>query len=70
MDFGQAGILIGIARAVPATAGAQAVTAQLAAEAAQEAAETAAANAATHNYGISVDGTTLEITPPEEGSDD
>ena len=42
-------------------------TAQGKAEDAQEAAETAAANAETHNYGISVDGTTLEITPPLVG---
>ena len=66
MNFDEAGILIGIARAVPGTAGAQAVAAQLAAEAAREAAETAAANAETHNYGISVSSTTLVITPPAE----
>jgi len=38
--------------------------AQEAAELAQAAAEAARDVAETHNYGISVDGTTLEITPP------
>lgn len=36
------------------------------AETAAETAEAAAATAATHNYGISVSGTTLVITPPSE----
>jgi len=63
-DMGSIGLMIGIARSVPGTAGAKAAAAQRAAETAQEAAETAAANAQTHNYGISVSGNTLVITPP------
>ena len=66
MNFDEAGILIGIARAVPGTAGAKAVAAQLAAEAAQEAAEAALATAQEYNYAVSVSGNTLVITPPSE----
>lgn len=66
MDFGETGILIGIARSVPGTAGAQAVAAQLAAEEAQAGAEAALATAQAYNYAVSVSGTTLVITPPAE----
>lgn len=60
------GLLMGMARAVPGTAGAKAVAAQVAAEAAQAGAEEALATAQTYNYAVSVSGNTLVITEPTE----
>ena len=66
MDFSETALLIGMARAVPGTAGAKAVAAQLAAEEAQAGAEAALETAQAYNYAVSVSGTTLVIAPPAE----
>lgn len=57
IDTETLGAAIAIAKSIPGTAAQRA-------ESAAEAAENAAAEAATHNYGISVSGTKLVITPP------
>lgn len=59
MDIQTLCAAVAITKGIPGSAAERAETAQAAAEA-------AAAVAQTHNYGISVSGTTLVITPPEE----
>lgn len=59
INMGNVFMAAGIVKKIPGTAAQRAETAQAAAE-------EAAAVAATHNYGISVSGSTLVITPPEE----
>lgn len=57
MDSQTLGAAIAIAKSIPGTAAQRAETAA-------EAAENAAEIAAAHNYGISVSGNKLVITPP------
>lgn len=57
IDTETLGAALALAKSIPGTAAQRA-------ESAAEAAENAAANAATHNYGISVSGNKLVITPP------
>ncbi len=64
MDVETLGAAIAVSKLVPGTSAQRAETAQAAAEAAQAAAEAAATSAASHNYGITVSGTTLQIEEP------
>ena len=66
MDIVSIGAAVQLVKSIPGSAAQRAETAQAAAEAAQTAAETAAEQAASHNYGITVVGTTLTITEPTE----
>lgn len=70
MDANMIGLMIALAKGVPATAGQTATSAATRAAASATSAAASAEAAAAHNYGISVSGTTLNITEPtaQEGA--